>query len=410
MTTRKKIFLITSLLYILYTIFPLIADTVGIPTWLPSMVSFIIMLCLYPQAFNNRTCYWFMFYAVMLMVYHLFGRPLTIGIGSIPDGKKMLVEFAYILPSISIFSIITYLNDDDLLRKLFRWTIVILLISFWVAVPLMMRYNSLREALDVEHSEDLNIPGLPSYSLMHAYTLFLPVMCYAIRALEGKYRLLAYCGLICICFVIYDTFVTTSLLIMVFILIFTILYSKHHKYISWIIAFSLVIVIFILFEMGFLIPFVDWILPAFEGTAVEPKLLDFKESMILGHLTGSTIISRQNYHSISWYAFLRNPIFGSIKYGGHSSILDRLGGMGMFVGVPFLMIFISSIQRLLSFFKTKTAKAFFWIGVITGFVYLYNKGNWGCEDWISYLALMPIGLLVIERKCTHESLLKQSIE
>ena len=111
MSFQKKLFLIVSLLYILYTIFPLFGDLFSIPVWLPSLGAFLVMFLLFPSAFANKVFVWFSIYALVLIVYLFLGRPLTIGIGSVVDSKKIFIEFAYILPSISILSILLYLND-----------------------------------------------------------------------------------------------------------------------------------------------------------------------------------------------------------------------------------------------------------------------------------------------------------
>lgn len=397
MPLKKKVFLITALLYILYTIFPLFADTFHIPVWLPSMAAVGIMVFLYPKAFANNTFYWFVIYAVILALYVAFHRPLTIGIGSVADQKKILIEFAYIFPTLSIFNILLLLKDEKLTQKLVMWSVFILLVSFVVAVPLMLQYNSIREAL-AEFGEGIYVPGLPGYSLMHAYTLFLPVFCYGVKAFSGRQKWFSLAGLLVLCFVVYDTFVTTSLIIMVFILIVFLLYSEKSRDLFWILFLLILIIFYVLYKMGFFISLIDWIMPTFEDTPVESKLRDFKESMLQGQLTGGTITGRQNLHAISWNSFFQNPFFGTSKVGGHSSIIDRLGGMGMVAGVPFLMIIVSFIRRMRRLYSTRLAKAYFWVGIIAGFVYLYMKGLWGCESWLMYMVLMPMGILSTERK------------
>lgn len=396
MTIKKKIFLITALFYILYTIFPLFADTFRIPVWLPSMAVVAVMAVLYPQAFANRTFYWFLAYAMVLVLYVIVGKRLTIGIGTVADSKKIFIEFAYILPTISIFSIISYLDDIDVTRRLVKWSIVMLFVSFIISVPLMIRYNSLREALS-EQEETLSVPGLPGYSLMHAYTMFLPALCYAAKVNQGWKRWLAILGVGGLCFVIYDTFVTTSLLIMIAIVLFTVFYTSRNTALFVIIASLLLLIVFVLYQYGFFVALIDWIMPAFEDTAVESKLIDFKASMLQGELTGGTITGRQDLHTISWHSFFQNPFFGTSVVGGHSSLIDRFGGMGFIAGLPFVMIFVSFIKRMVILFDTKLAKAFFWVGIIAGFTYLYQKGNWGSEAWLMYMVLMPMGILSFEK-------------
>lgn len=60
MPIKKRIFLISALLYIIYLLFPLFPDTFNIPVWLPSMVVVAIMVIFYPNAFANRIFYWSM--------------------------------------------------------------------------------------------------------------------------------------------------------------------------------------------------------------------------------------------------------------------------------------------------------------------------------------------------------------
>ena len=259
------------------------------------------------------------------------------------------------------------------------------------------RYESIRAALS-EQDESISIPGLPSYSLMHAYTLFLPVLCYGTKALQGRKRWLALVGLLVLCFVVYDTFVTTSLLLMIAMLIFTFFYSDKSNVLFFIVFGIIAIVVYILYKAGAFISLIDWMMPAFEGTPVEFKLNDFKDSMMQGHITGGSITGRMDYHDVSIDAFFRNPIFGSSVAGGHSTLMDRLGGMGLVVGLPFIMIFASFIQNMLKKFETRKAKVFFWVGIVVGIVFLYEKGNWGYQSWLMYMVLMPRGILVFERK------------
>lgn len=397
MPIKKKIFLITALFYVLYLVFPLFADRFHIPVWLPSMTAVTVMVYLYPKAFANKTIYWFLAYAFILGVYVLIGHRLTIGIGTVADKKKIFIEFAYILPTISIFSILCYLDDNEVTRQLIKWSIVALFVSFWIAVPLMVRYNSIREALG-ETGEGFSVPGLPGYSLMHAYTLFLPTLGYAAKSFQGWKKCLSIIGLLVMCFVVYDTFVTTSLIIMIAIVLFTLLYTSKNPSLFWIIAIFSIVIIYLLYQFGVFSALIDKIMPAFIGTPVEKKLLDFKASMLKGELTGGSITGRQNLHAISWHSFFQNPFFGTSVVGGHSSLIDRFGGMGFIAGLPFVMIFVSFINRMVKLYNTKMAKAFFWVGIVAGFTYLYQKGNWGCEAWLMYMVLMPMGILVYERK------------
>lgn len=395
---RENWFLITTLLYVLYTIFPLFADLISIPVWLPSIFAISVMMILYPAAFKNKFFYWFCAYAAVLALYVLIGKPLTIGIGTVHDSKKIFIEYAYLLPTVGVLSILYYLKDKSLNRKLVFWAIILLYISFVFEVPLMRQYGSIREALR-ESDQEINILGLPSYSLMHAYTLMIPAACYAIRVSRERNKIIALFALLVLAFVVYNTFVTTSLLLMVAAMVYLFAYKESSTATRAGVVVLLMFIFFVIYETGGLVSFIRWIMPAFEGTAVEPKLLDMEQSMISGHFEGGTITGRQSLHQQSWDAFWHNPIVGtSGAVGGHSALIDRLGGMGLLAFVPFLMMILSAIKMLSSLFSTKQARTFFMAGIIMGFAFMYTKGLWGSEAWLLYFVLMPYSISVFENK------------
>ena len=394
---RKRVFLIVTMLYILDTIFPLFADLLTIPVWLPSLGAFLVMLILYPSAFANKTMVYFVIYALLLSIYLFAGRPLTIGIGTVADRRKILIEFAFILPTLSIFSVLYYLKDISLTKRIVMWSVVILYVSFVIAVPLMLQYNSLREALDLE-GDELGVPGLPGYSLMHAYTLFLPTICYATKKFKGKRKLWFMLALCALCFVVYDTFVTASLLIMIALLIFTLFYSERNSTHFWGFFGIGAGIFIILYEMGFFILLIDWIYPLFRGTPVAGKLIDIQTSMYMNEVSGGNLVTRQEMHAISWASFFENPIWGTSVVGRHSVLIDRLGGMGIVVFFPFLMMIITALRRHMKAFYTRTSRMFFMAGIIAGFLFMYGKGIWGSESWLMFLVLMPFGLQVFERE------------
>ena len=401
MFNNKKIFVVVTLLYILYTVFPLFADIISIPVWLPSIASVLVIVLLYPNAFKNKLFYWFLVYAAVLTTYVLTGRDLTIGIGTVDDEKKIFIEFAFVLPAIAIFCVLYYLKDEQVNRRVAIWSMVILYFSFIVAVPLMQRYGSLRDAIDTGWAEKTKIPGLPGYALMHAYTLFLPVMCYAVKYFKGWRKWIALLGLFVLCYVVYDTFVTTSLLIMIGILSISLVYTGKNPGVFWFVVLLGFLILYTLYLMGFFITLIDWILPTFEGTPVAVKLHDIRDSMTMGELTGGSLVERRSLHRKSWKSFMSNPLLGGGEVGNHSSILDRFGGMGIIGGIPYIMLFITYIKQTKSLFQTQSAKVFWWIGLVAGAFFLYQKGIWGAEGWLFMMILLPNGILLFENKGVH---------
>ena len=128
--------------------------------------------------------------------------------------------------------------------------------------------------------EDFYVPGLPGYSLMHAYTLFLPSLCYASKYLKSKEKLLYLFLLIVLCFVVIDTYVTTSLVIMIMVLVLSMVYSERHRNILGIVLALLFVIAFFCYEFGVFSFLVDLLLPFFRGTAVESKLVDLQSTSV----------------------------------------------------------------------------------------------------------------------------------
>ena len=395
MPKRTTIFLVTSVLYIIYTVFPLFSDVLSIPTWLPSLGSVFVFLLVYPKAFQNKMFLWFAVYAIVLIFFVMFHKPLTIGIGTVQDSRKIFIEFAYILPTISIVSILLYLNDRALTKRLIIISLAILIASFVVALPLLRQYASIRDALS-EQGEELIVPGLPGYSLMHAYTLLVGGIMYLIKVTKMPKKLYAIAYLAVLCFMIYQTFVTTSLVVMVFILFFTFFSGSKTSPATLIGIMILSLVALLVFAvLGEYI--IDAILPFFENSPVESKLIAIRQSLMNNTASsGGFMSTRTGLHLISWNSFFTNPLWGTSVVGGHSSLIDRFGGMGILGGVPYVMIFVSSIRKLLSYTQTRTARYYMIVGFMAGLIFLYEKGNWGCESWLFYLVLMPFTILAFE--------------
>lgn len=396
MQVKKRIFLYTALFYILYLVFPLFADTIHIPVWLPSMVVVAVIIALYPKAFANKTFYWFLVYAAVLMLYTAIGKPLTVGIGSVADSRKIIIELAFILPTISIFCVVLFLKDIDLIKKLLLWFLIFLFASFIVAYPLMLSYNTLRQAY-FEQGISYTIPGLPSYSLMHSYVFVVPILCYAFKVVKKQYKWLVGVANILSFLVILRTDVGTCIFLALFVIVAALFYKSNRSAGYWLIMLGVVFILVILYVNNFFADVIKWVLPFVEGTSLENKLIDFQNAMVQDQ-SSKYLVGRQELHHISWNSFLNNPLIGTPVVGGHSALLDRFGGMGIIGGLPFLMIILSFVSQMKKKYQSDTALTFFWIGILVGFVFLYEKGLWGAECWLFYMVLMPIGILVIEQQ------------
>ncbi len=387
---REKLFFGVVILYILYIAFPLFGDILKIPVALPSIAVSIMVMVLYPSSWQTKYFRWFLVYAVILAIYVFIGKPLTIGIGTVTDSKKILIEYAYILPPLLISGAISKINSESIEQKIGAWALAILVVSFVYILPVLINNSGiLRE--DLFSKDAVRVPGLPTYGLMHAYALLVPALCYGIKySFAKKNKVVNCCILLLFCYVIYKTSITTSLILMMASILFAIFYKAGNRTRNMI-SLTLISIICVLFYfVGVFETIIDWLLPLFEGTPVEYKLIDIKLSLEAGHTVGGTLTVRQSLHQMSWSSFFHNPLFGVPEVGNHSSLIDRLGGMGLFCFLPFLLIItthVKSVSRRLPVqVETQT---FYSISIAICLIYMYMKGNWGCESWLFMMVLIP---------------------
>ena len=409
-TTREKIFLVTSILYIVYALFPLFSDITGIPVEIPSMLAVLVLLILYPRSFINHTTMWGVIYLFLLLVYFAFGKELTIGIGSISDGKKIIVEAAFILPSIAIFNILSYLKKTELYRAVAISSLVILAVSFVYILPVLIFDGDVLRVNNLGRLE-VKINGLPSYPLMHAYTMVVAALLYGIKVTGGKIRMLFLAMTVLIAFVIFRTYVTTSLILLVFLLLAVLAYKEGSPLRTFFVSGIIAFLGFYFVSSGLMKSFITSVEPVFYDTAVEQKVEDLKVGLSVGDYEGESFSARENYHEISRQSFYENVFIGNVENdihsqiaGGHSAVLDRLAGFGLLGFIPFFMIFFASYKEIYRMLVTERSKFYLLLGAAVSLTFLYMKGLFGYEGWLMTMVVMPSSIIYLHYCHELESL------
>lgn len=395
MELKKKLFLIISTGFILYIVFPLVADLLPIPIATVSLAVTVALFLLHPAAIlKNKIFLWFLLYAVVLYLFLALGKSLTIGVGMVHDAKKIIIEFAFILPSLVIFSILQHFNDYQLYKKIGRVSLIIIIISFFYYIPIIINHPGLlRDALFYE-KEELPVKGMPNYTLLHAYIIAFPAQLYGVSRFEGwkKWGMIAIAVLFM--YIIINTSITTSLIIGLGLVVFALLYSPKKKMASLMKVALFFCFIYVLYLLGAFVSILDWAIDFFEGTATQMKMLDFKD-VLLGESTENaiTIQGRVDFHDISIRAFFANPFVGTSPVGGHSNILDRLGGLGLVGFIPYCMLFYTHFKSYLKQITDSTQRIYYFVGFFATLVFAYNKGTFGQEGWLFMLIILPSMLI-----------------
>ena len=387
LTRKDKIFLTVYTFFAAFILFPLLSDYFPLDSQTVDIFVFLMCVILYPNAYKNKLMGWALCYFGILTLFFLFGADITIGIGKATVSKKLLIEIAWTLPSFSIVSILWYRNNLKVYNYVALISVAVYLISFVSVLPIVMHYDM--RLLATQAELDIHVLGLPGYTLMHAFAMSLPVAFMGYISAEGKHKLVALVLLICNIILVLNTNVTTSLVAMLICIIFFLSYGKK----SGINFFRLVILmvcVLIIYSFNVVEHFLEFLCGWFEGTAVQPKMESFLALYRGGEDEIGAVTGRENLHAISMDSFLSNMIWGGDQVGGHSVILDRLGGMGLLAGIPFIMLLISQIIVWKKKFCNHLSRSYYYLGICIATVFLYTKGLFGEEGWFMISIFVPV--------------------
>lgn len=408
-TTRQKAFIAVSFLYILFNVFPLFSDFLPISVQQVSIVTIIICGILYPRSLISKPMLWLYIFLIVLTVNAILERYIHVnGLSNttIPASTRIIIEAAWILPSVMIATILAASKNLKLIRIVGWGSLILLIISFIYLLPLIsISANKLRE---LALSDGYDVPrGLPSYTLMHSYVLMLPGLCLAYR--ESSLRRRVMFGIIVLLFfyLILKTAVTTSIGLSSLFIIFALVVSKNSLNKTLLLIGICIILFIIALESGLVLLFINWIMPYFEGTAVSDKLIDFRNSIDVGHLTGGTILVRGNLHELSKQSFFSNPFFGGDQVGGHSQFLDILGSVGLVGFIPFVMIIIKVMQSYCPYVSDKFGRVFLYSCFALAAVYLYSKGIFGATGWLFMCVLGPCLVAAVSNTSHNKTICHQ---
>ena len=392
-SVRIKLFLFVTFFFILFNSFPLLADLTNIQINIVCIITAVSLLVLFPQTMFSKPLKWFYSFIFILFLNGIMGRYVHInGLDNLtlPFMWRLTIEIAWILPALQIMSILLYLNNQRLFKVIGYGSVLILAISFVYILPLLMSHsNILREAMHEENLDFVKPIGLPDYTLMHSYTLMLPGLCLYTKSHIGKHRYISLALVALFFYIITQTAVSTSLGLSIMIFLFSFFYDDRRKVKTIFVLVLFAILSILAYQLGLVLSLVDSLMPFFEGTAVEPKLIDLHNSIIAGQLQGGSIEGRANLHDISKDAFWENPFFGGGRAGKHSHVFDLLGSVGLFGFIPFFMIIWSSLKKYSLIVNDGLCRKFLYLCFAIAGVYLYHKGIFGATGWLFMCVIAP---------------------
>lgn len=384
---KERIFCFIAILYMVILTFPLLADITGLSLPIMCIVVTVICVVLFPAALNNKLFYWILIYFGVLILYGLFGEICVPGIGGgLSVFRTLTIEMAFYLPNVVIISVLMYLHKNEYYKICFITFVVSYLCTFIYCFILLQQDAYILRLNDVISIDDTEkIIGTPSYALMHAFLLLIPTIMYALKKTKGYTHIFMLLILASLVYLVVHTYITTTLLLTFGLLLFFFVYKEKKPALTISISLATFVLLYFLMSNGFF----DSILPSlnefYSGTAVEAKLDD--GSAYLG--------GRESLHQISWESFLSSPLWGYPNVGGHSNLVDRLGGMGLLGFIPYMMIIVSAVKMTLGLLVDKLSKVYYLLCLFCVLFLLYEKGIFNYQGWCFFLVGVPCGMKAI---------------
>ena len=397
---KKKdyIFLFTSVVYIVWLTFPLASYYFPITSGVINAFVFATIIVFYPKAFVNRAFFWVVVYLVVLFLYVLIGKVIPVGGGDFIGTRRFVIEAAFVLPAAAIINVLLLSRNLQLYKMIALSAIISLAISFIIIIPLLfINENLLRSTVEGENI--VTLPGVPYYTLVHAYALILMPLLYLTRCIKGKKSILVWTFFLLISFVVFSSKVTTILLVLLISLFWYLINQKSSSRTLAVFTIVSFLTLF-LYVTGVLNLLLDGFAELFKNDdsyygkikAITSTLQNSKGS------DTSSVDDRGNLHYISWNVFFSNPLFGGNGVGGHSGIIDRLGGLGVFGFIPFIMFVFLYVRYTNMIFHTKFQRRYYFASVVMVFLLLYEKGLFGQEGWLFFLVLIP-SIMMLGEEC-----------
>ena len=133
MDFKKKAFLAISIFYIVYLFVPLLGNYTPINSTSASIITAGALFLMYYRLIKNKIFVWYAAYIVILAFFVLIGHTITIGLGSMSDSRKLLIETGFTLPTIMIFLILRKYDELKLYRIIACTALAANILSFLFA-------------------------------------------------------------------------------------------------------------------------------------------------------------------------------------------------------------------------------------------------------------------------------------
>lgn len=266
--------------------------------------------------------------------------------------------------------------DASILRKLLKLFIALLVITSITTIIGSFRFDDVSRILASSSASKIyNWYNIGGYGFIYSLVLAIPGIIYIYHESKNKKYLIV---LALFYFCIIRGEYTIALLLSLPSLILLISWKKSVKRLVQIGVISILFFQLFRYQFAKIILALSHFFSRLNVNFLDYRLMQLYNSIILGEMKGGLNV-RANLYEMSFNSFIENPIAGNLfttsstgAIGGHSEILDLLGGAGLLgVSIFSLLIFlhILTINKALRGTKLKSYTLYIMaLFIIIGFV------------------------------------------
>lgn len=409
--SKQQIFAICASFYVAYivwsfskSIFPPIFGTI-IPIFM-----LLVCIVLYPfYLVKNISFLWSIIYVLASLIVVCFHK--LSGYGFAHGGfDTLLIEFAWVLPSIAIGGILTKM-DKHSIKTVFRTFIITFALSLIYIVPVAMTNTSAIRSIcvadmfgqEVDHELLAYVPGFWGYTMFHIVALSLALFWgLAFYCTSFKARITYLCLFVGAMIVVVQSCISTTQFYMIIVVVM-LLWHQWEKAHTVVTVFIIIGIALVATNLNAVL---DFLMDYYQGTSVVPKLIDIKDLINGGTGYHSTIDGRLNYQQDALDAFYRNIFIGdTYSGGGHSIILNRLGSLGLIGFIPFILMIYYQFRQWYKLMP-KISRYYFLLSWAGAALLMYSKNCFNQEGYLFICIVIPISCLMFHeptKSITHRS-------
>lgn len=380
MKKKHRLFLIAAIWLLLVVLFPPLNYIFPFGYAIKYAIFMAVALLLFPKLLFKRSMVILIVYTVETFFYYLIGNDFFKSVNDV------VTPFFAIGATLIL---IEYTLNYDLHYKFTKKTLLISIVALigisLISIPiLLINPMIIRLAYSVSSKGDQDVAALSSFlisweTINGLVYIMAPMVFMCKKALRwDKYRFFFWLfALLLFYFVLLISNVATPFVISTLLILISFFFSyERFSQKVFVKMGALSIVMMFLMNPSVMVPTISFFQEHMERGSTYTRLEEIKYTIINGKASGNDMEKRNEHYEQSWNLFLESPLIGTTtpkKIGHHSYLLDRLACHGIFLIIPFVLLFYEQYKKV---YKTliHTRVIYIW-GVLSMVFLLIYKGE-----------------------------------